>query len=513
METTAFAPFSRAAGDDELFLMDEFLMKDINNSNSSSSSSHSLSQSHSLPGMESFDHVDALLLGFDLDVPLESTALASSASAFNQSMTDSSKSMEERKCMSNDGSASPTTTDDMSGSETSSPPPSFNDDGHHHHHSSPSSSPVRAPPQRIATSTVANNHSPLTDTSTTSNFAPGVLPYALPVAYFPTQPVVALNMNQKRPFQPEVLPNAHPTAISTSTSASGDATLTKKSKREIRQMKNRESANKSRLRRKAQMSELSDEVQELTKKQHELQNTIAALRAENKSLHDQNSFLRSLVAKPSAGDDFLPQQQLTDASMFADSNFTSLSAMESGQQMEIVPQKKNKMSRATTFSAASLSLCASVFGITILSDSEGGSSESSHIRRPGRILHSLPASIESGFSPAPQTSVLDFIWDTVVSSWTFLSSSELAFGVLLNVLSFVVIMGLYHMWQSSFTTSTYSVQKVSRTHANVYSTSTSRTEKKKRSVSWQDIRLRDNNSADDSGGSELSSLPRVRDLL
>jgi outer membrane murein-binding lipoprotein Lpp len=346
-------------------------------------------------------------------------------------------------------------------------------------------------------------------------------------------------MNQKRPFQPEVLPNAMPpAAITASTSASGDATLTKKSKREIRQMKNRESANKSRLRRKAQMSELSEEVQELTKKQHELQNTIAALRAENKSLHDQNSFLRSLVAKPNTNNELLLQQQqqqqiqqqFSDNSMFADeANFSSLSALENGQQLEIAPpQKKSKTSRVTTFSAASLSLCASVFGITILSDSEHGASDSGNIRRPGRILHSLPASIDSGFSPAPSTSFLDMIWDTVVSSWAFLSSSELAFGVLLNVLSFVVIMGLYHMWQaSSFTTETTkkqhmiqkSVARSSGKHLHARNNET-----KRRSVSWQDIHLRDANGEHEEGDNsrtassvhgtpQSSRLPRMRDLL
>ncbi|KAF1330512.1 Atp-dependent RNA helicase, partial [Globisporangium splendens] len=524
-----------ASGDDELFLMDDFLLKDdagFHSSNSGVSQTHS----HSLAGgMETFDHVDALLLGFDLDAPLDAAMVSSSSAPLEyrqEGMNDTHRS--------NDGSASPTTTDDMSGSEASSPAPSFTTEDHLHlKNASPSSSPVRAPPlsQRITSNTrTESKYNPVTPAAATT-FQRGVLPYALPVAYFPPQPVVTLNMNQKRPFQPEVLPNAMPpAAITASTSASGDVTLTKKSKREIRQMKNRESANKSRLRRKAQMSELSEEVQELTKKQHELQNTIAALRAENKSLHDQNSFLRSLVAKPSTNNEFLlqqqqvQQQQLSDESMFADeTNFSSLSALESGQQLEIAPpQKKSKTSRVTTFSAASLSLCASVFGITILSDSEHGASDAGNIRRPGRILHSLPASIDSGFSPAPSTSLLDVIWDGVMSSWTFLSSSELAFGVLLNVLSFVVIMGLYHMWQSSsFTTETtkeqHMIQK-SMTRSSGKHHCVRNNETKRRSVSWQDIRLRDANGEHEEGANsrtansvhgtaQSSRLPRVRDLL
>lgn len=519
-----FPPFARTS-DDDLFLMDELLAfkDDSSFAHNSNSGGGMNSNSGAMVMMDGLDHVDSLLLGFDLDEP---SPFDHQPAAMNAMMM-----MQQRGASrSFDGSSSPTTTDDMSGSEMSSPPPSYD--------ASPTSSPVRvAPsPQRSMVSN-SSSYTPASPSNINTSaaaspppkaplmanpmnaFANSSLPYALPVAYFPTQTVL-LNMNQKRPFQPEVLPNASP--VTASSSASSDATHSKKSKREIRQMKNRESANKSRLRRKAQMSELSDEVDGLTKKQHELENTIAALRAENKSLHDQNSFLRSLVTKPvgSSGDFILPQQQQIGASStFVDIHPSSLSAMENGEDMDIVSQKKAKTSRAVPFSAASLSLCASVFGVTIFSDYEGGSSESSHIRRPGRVLHSLPASVDSGFSPVPPSSILDFFWDSLASSWTYVSSSELAFGILLNVLSFVVIMGLYHMWQSSMSTSTYRVQKWTQSssssrHKLRSSNGGIRADAKRRSVSWQDIRLRDQ-VAGENDDCSISNTPhpRAQDLL
>lgn len=504
-----FPPFARTS-DDDLFLMDELLSFKDDASFAHNHNSGVMNNNNNMM-MDGLDHVDSLLLGFDdLDEP----------SPFgHQQAVVNAMMMQRGASRSFDGSASPTTTDDMSGSEMSSPPPSYD--------ASPASSPVRlapSPQRSVASNSNSNNKnsaavvSPPAKAPVMANpmtaFANSSLPYALPVAYFPTQTVL-LNMNQKRPFQPEVLPNASPATASAADAS--DANHSKKSKREIRQMKNRESANKSRLRRKAQMSELSDEVNELTKKQHELENTIAALRAENKSLLDQNTFLRSLVTKPAgSGDLFLPQQQqIAAGSAFVDIYPSSLSAMENGEDMEMVPQKKAKTSRAVPFSAASLSLCASVFGVTIFSDYEGGASESSHIRRPGRVLHSLPASVDSGFSPVPSSSILDFIWDSMASSWTYLSSSELAFGILLNVLSFVVIMGLYHMWQSYTSASSYRVPKWSQTsHKLRASNGANRAEAKRRSVSWQDIRLRDQ-LADESDGdiSTSTPLPRVRDLL
>lgn len=507
--------FARTGGDDDhLFLMDDafLLLKEDTHQQqqqqlSAHNNNHLLGVNASSTNMDGFDHVDSLLMGFDLDAPLDHASFESNnAAPLPLSTMDAMF----------DGSASPTTTDDMSGSEMSSPPPSFD--------VSPASSPVRLAPaparnalaaHSSSTSPVAPRMAPALASAMSAFANASALPYALPVAYFPPpqQQVVALNVNQKRPFPSDVLPT--PTA-SASTAAT-DASDAKKSKREIRQMKNRESANKSRLRRKAQMSELADEVNELTKKQHELENTIAALRAENKSLHDQNAFLRSLVAKPvdSSTDVLALQQSLSGTS---DLHASSLSAMENGQELDFAPQKKHKTSRATTFSAASLSLCASVFGVTIFSDYSGDAAESSHIRRPGRVLHSLPATIDAGFTPVPSASYLDFFYDTFASSWTYVSSSELAFGVFLNVLSFVVIMGLYHAWQSSFTLSPSRVQRWATASCASASESASTrpvraVESKRRSLSWQAIRSRDRDSSGDASDSSRDTSRLARALL
>ncbi|TYZ62711.1 hypothetical protein PybrP1_008553 [[Pythium] brassicae (nom. inval.)] len=507
-----FPPLARASADDDLYFMDELLLL----KNESSAAAVAAAHAHSMD-------VDALLMGFDFDEhaafalehaqlsllpPVTPTASATapggSADAFSHRSAAGSF----------DGSASPTTSEDMSGSEMSSPAPSFN--------ASPASSPVRLAPRTTpavnSSSATASGALRMAPSALNALAATSSLPYALPVAYFPSQSVLALNMNQKRPLQPEAPLNA---AASSSLSASleGAAGDAKKSKREIRQMKNRESANKSRLRRKAQMSELSDEVGELTKKQHELENTIAALRAENKSLHDQNAFLRSLVAKPLSSAELLAGQQqqpllppppfvATAGPVLADGN--ALCAMESGQEPAFVPQKKAKTSRATTFSAASLSLCASVFGVTIFSDYDGGSAQSSHIRRPGRVLHSLPASVaDPGFSPAPWSSALDFTWQSLASLWMRMSTSELAFGVFLNVLSFVVIMSLYHLWEASLAAPSYRVHKWAAADNSKGSGARSlarpaRPDAKRRSGSWH---------LDSSAAGGKTLLNRVRELL
>ncbi|DAZ94719.1 TPA: hypothetical protein N0F65_012672 [Lagenidium giganteum] len=400
-----------------------------------------------------------------------------------------------------DGSQSPTTTDDMStcdGSERggSSPLPSFDD------------SPVSSP--------VANNNNSNSSSSSSSSsvnvattqksvvlpapMAPSMLPFAMPIAYFLSLAPVNNNSNnntvnnnssssslcQKRPL-PEVLPTANANGY--------DNAVTKKSKREIRQMKNRESANKSRLRRKAQMNDLAGEVKLLTDKQNELQNIIAALRAENKSLHDQNAFLRSLVT--SVNDPAMKQQQALQQQQQQLPQL-SLSEMENGQVDEIeVVEPKRKTSRATV-SAASFTLAASVFGVTVFADYDGGApgASASHIRRSGRMLHSLPAS--SDFSLIPPTTYMDLFIDTVRSMWDFASTSELMRGVLLNALSFVVIMCIYHLYQTHFvaTSKPKRTTVMRRIHPDTSSINLSSSsmfanasnDVKRRCSSWQDTR-------------------------
>ncbi|KAG7379531.1 hypothetical protein PHYBOEH_011875 [Phytophthora boehmeriae] len=290
---------------------------------------------------------------------------------------------------------------------------------------------------------------------TTQTSFPGALPYALPVAYFPP-----LNANQKRPF-PQVLPGVPPNGAVAA--ASGD-TSAKKSKREIRQMKNRESANKSRLRRKAQLSSLATEVEELTKKQQELQTVIAGLRAENKSLHDQNAFLRSLVTgfkqEPSSSP---TDQMIALASLPPVEESMALSMLESGQKMEVEGEGHNtagvefastrptkRRSVTSTLSTASMAVCASVFGITVFADYDGGVGSSGNVRGVGRVLHEAPSACGvEGCAPGGPLSLAELVVTAVSSWWQFVSSSELVFGVLLNVLSFIAIMTVYQLWQSS----------------------------------------------------------------
>ncbi|CAH0490362.1 unnamed protein product [Peronospora farinosa] len=259
-----------------------------------------------------------------------------------------------------------------------------------------------------------NNRSPFSD----------ALSYALPVAYF----APSFNVNQKRPVTP-VLPGA--TSLSTCNSALSSAITAAaatndsyaiKSKREIRQMKNRESANKSRLRRKAQLTNLTARVAEFKTKEKEMLIIIAGLRAENKSLLDQNMFLRSLVTSckqehASSHSD----HQLAAFVSLPDQSCVALNMLESVQKMDVdddaqaadlavmTPQPDKRRTMASTLSMASVAVCASVFGITVFVDCDGTAVDAGNCR---------------------------------------LQSSELVFGVLLNVLSFVVIVALYQLWQA-----------------------------------------------------------------
>ncbi|RQM11788.1 hypothetical protein DD237_005340 [Peronospora effusa] len=286
------------------------------------------------------------------------------------------------------------------------------------------------------------------------------LSYALPVAYF----APSFNANQKQPVTP-VLPGAMSlstcnSALSSATTAAAatDDSYAIKSKREIRQMKNRESANKSRLRRKAQLTNLTARVAEFKTKEKEMLIIIAGLRAENKSLLDQNMFLPSLVT-------CCKQEHASSHSDHQLAAFVSellaLNMLESVQNMDVdddaqaadlavmTPQPDKRRTMASTLSMASVAVCASVFGITVFVDCDGTAVDAGNIRGVGRVLHEVPTlcgieecSFEASMSP------LRFV-ATMMGSWgQLVSSSELVFGVLLNVLSFVVIVALYQLWQS-----------------------------------------------------------------
>ncbi|GMF39563.1 unnamed protein product [Phytophthora fragariaefolia] len=289
----------------------------------------------------------------------------------------------------------------------------------------------------------------------------GGLPYATPVAYFSP-----LNANQKRPC-PQVLPGATslnvgaPAAAAAAESAENDPSA-KKTKREIRQMKNRESANKSRLRRKAQLTTLTTEVTELKKKEQDLQTIIAGLRAENKSLLDQNTFLRSLVTsfkhEPSSCQANHQMAAFVSLPPPVDQNCLALNMLESGkmgselqgQPMDLTTTRPGKRRAVTsTLSTASMAVCASVFGITVFADYDGGVVDSGKIRSVGRVLHEAPTACGmDGCSTDSSLTVVGYVIAAVRSWWQFVSSSELVFGVLLNVLSFVAIVAVYQLWQS-----------------------------------------------------------------
>jgi hypothetical protein len=70
----------------------------------------------------------------------------------------------------------------------------------------------------------------------------------------------------------------------------------RKRKREERLAKNRESANKSRLKRKQNLAALTSEVTSLQQQLHQATSELVASRAENNSLKEQNAYLRSLIS-------------------------------------------------------------------------------------------------------------------------------------------------------------------------------------------------------------------------
>ncbi|GLD98438.1 hypothetical protein PINS_up007135 [Pythium insidiosum] len=498
MNGVTMAPFER--DDDaavDLLTMDDFLR-------ASSSSDLAIAPSNMvLDPAVSDSAMHALLLDDDADAFMDAFAPA----------MDGVVAVDERIF---DGSYSPTTTDDTDvASNVSTPPPTsaVDEDMLFHEPTPTPASPALSTRSNTTSSAIAPaspspsviiksspNSSPAAPKAPTANAMPivpvappftppAMLPFAFPVACFPQ-----LNLNQKRPL-PEVLPTA--------TSAI-DASLAKKSKREIRQMKNRESANRSRLRRKAQLSEMSFEVEQLTNKQHELENTIAALRAENKSLHDQNTFLRSLVTMYS---DPSRMVQLPPVPHQASSS-VSLSDLENGQAADdttAAPSAKRKKTVGSTtakFSAASLGLCASVFGLTIFTDVNTGGTSQGNVRRTGRMLHSLPSSTNPSCSPTSIYSTFEWFWHNVSSGWTSFTESDLAFGVFLNVISFVVILALYHVYQRHFsshpkknTKRAFHWEPVSTRVADVPDrrspSGTPRRHAKRRSTSWQDVRIRD----------------------
>lgn len=439
------------------------------------------------------DHsVDALLFGLadeeDLDLGMDFAMdrAAPAASSPSASSSSPASSYSSPSAGSDDMSSGDWLTD--AGSEVASPAPQ--------RFASPMKSPVSPVPLAAMT-----------------------LPYALPVAFFPPQ-----SMTQKRTF-PEMAA-ATTTVLPSAVPAPNGA---KRSKREIRQMKNRESANKSRLRRKAQLGELTTEVQELAKAKHELETTIAGLRAENKSLREQNSFLRSLVT----GDQTARQAALLQQQQ---QPMTSISVLESPQQTDAEEQEDEeeevtaspkKTRRATQTSRVLAAVaCASVFGITLFSDYEVASGSQHHIRRSGRVLHGLPSPSDNGLTPVtdpngPLMSMVFMLWAVLVSLWTECISTkwtrDMLVGFVVNVVSYEIIASVHHLWWEPYQRSKSSKKKkllpTARSNAKPHRSSSSSSTNQadaagsRRTASWDALRFRDpsRSAVFDHG----SSLPRV----
>jgi len=99
----------------------------------------------------------------------------------------------------------------------------------------------------------------------------------------------------------------------------------KRFKQEDRLIKNREAANKSRMKRKTQMSEMEIKVKVLSQENISLQTDNAALRAENSVLFEQNNFLKSLLSEKLGGSSNIPVDQVL--SSFRPSNLSGVAML------------------------------------------------------------------------------------------------------------------------------------------------------------------------------------------
>jgi len=257
------------------------------------------------------------------------------------------------------------------------------------------------------------------------------IPYAMPIGNYN-----AFNMNvtpqinniehlAKRRL-PEVLDNSG----------------TKRSKHEIRLMKNRESANKSRLRRKSQINDLTNEVAELTKDRNALATEVAALRAENKSLQDQNSFLRGLVSGSK-------QIRNDDVDLESPEVKTTVESKATPKKVHVGGRKK------ISGPMASFLLCACICGVTMMSDPYTDvSGVNGASRKSMRTLHSTPNSFSgqgvSSISSQPFTfsCVLPLMSSYIYDGIGFGPSSKLVEGILINVFSVGILIVMYYLYRS-----------------------------------------------------------------
>ncbi|OQR88257.1 hypothetical protein ACHHYP_07010 [Achlya hypogyna] len=211
------------------------------------------------------------------------------------------------------------------------------------------------------------------------------------------------------------IPNMHPIVQKRPLDSDPTATTTKRTKHEIRLMKNRESANKSRLRKKNQINVLASDVQALTDERNALKTEVAALRAENQSLRDQNQFLRGLVS--------------------SGTNTNVQAAVASMEEATTPAEQYNSKKLAAP--VAGFVLCAFVFGMTIFSDPYATSTVAAQ-RRSMRVVHgSVGPKSPNGFMMASPIGLLPVVSDYVSSNLGLIQT------ILINVISALVVVAIY----------------------------------------------------------------------
>uniref|UniRef100_A0AAV1TKX9 BZIP domain-containing protein n=1 Tax=Peronospora matthiolae TaxID=2874970 RepID=A0AAV1TKX9_9STRA len=280
-----------------------------------------------------------------------------------------------------------------------------------------------------------------------------LLPYAMSVAYVP-------------PF----LITSSSTAATKATAMDSDDATAVNTKRAIRQIKNQESANKNRLHLNARLALLMTDVSELKKKEQELQTVVAGPQAENKLLLDQNAFLHSLVISCKQESSSRKENPLDAAAslllsspLVMDQSRVELHMLGNGRKktegdkiggdtqvsnmtMMTLRLGKRRTVASTLSATASLTVCSSVFGVTVFTSYDGDAVDSGTIRSVGRVLHESSKSCGMAkCSLEASKSFAALVETTVRSSWHEITSSKLVFGALLNVLSLVAIVLLHRL--------------------------------------------------------------------
>uniref|UniRef100_A0AAV1TMS4 BZIP domain-containing protein n=1 Tax=Peronospora matthiolae TaxID=2874970 RepID=A0AAV1TMS4_9STRA len=166
---------------------------------------------------------------------------------------------------------------------------------------------------------------------------------------------------------------------------SDDATAVK-TKRASCPIRTRESANKSRLRRNARLATLMTDIAELKKKEQELQTLLlesffrkkdplyaaASLLLSSPLTMNQSRVDLHMLGngrKKTEGDEIGGDTQVSDMTM-----------------LTLRPGKRRAVS-STLSTTASLTVCSSVFGVTVFTSCDGDAVVSGTIRSVGRVLH------------------------------------------------------------------------------------------------------------------------------